>query len=427
MTTAVIGGGITGLSTAYYLTKNNKKVAVYEAEDGLGGLADSFKNKNWQWPLEKFFHHYFIGDNEVKKLAADLSLDDELFYKKVQTSVFSQGNIYPYDQLSDFLKFPHLNSFDKLRMGSVIFGLRHLPYLPVYNKVTAYKLFPKLIGDSSWNKIWKPLMDNKFDHFSEEIAFSWLWARIKKRSPKLGYFKNGTKALIDNLESEIKKKGKILTNTKITKIKKESSGWVLSSKDKQFSADKVILAVPLPSALKLIQTWKELDELQVSKWRELENIGALTLVLRLEKKFLPGDTYWLNILENNFPFLVIVEQTNFINTEKYGQENIVYIGGYYAKEDKIFNQDSEEVLSKFSPFLRRLNPSFENFMIDYHLFKYKNAQPVTPVNYAKFKPDITLIPDQLYWATANHIFPWDRGLNYSIKLGKNTAEKVLNE
>jgi protoporphyrinogen oxidase len=421
MSIAIIGGGITGLSAAYQLTKNNEEIVLYEAEENLGGLTASFKAKNWQWPLENFFHHYFIDDNEVKELAADLNLVDNLFYEKVQTSLFSQGAIYPYDQLSDFLKFPHLNYFDKFRMGSVIFGLRHLPYLPIYNKTSAYKLFPKLIGDTSWNTIWKPLMDGKFGHLSDQIAFSWLWARIKKRSPKLGYFKNGTKVLIDNLEKEIKKKGKIFTNTQITKIKKEHNSWVLSSKDKQFSADKVILALPLPSALKLIQTWKELNDLQVAEWRELNNIGALTLVLRLKKSFLPGETYWLNILEKDFPFLVIVEQTNFIDKQKYGGENIVYIGGYYEKENEIFNQDKEKILNKFSPFLRRLNPSFENFLIDYKLFKYKNAQPVIPVNYAKIKPDITLIPGQLYWATANHIFPWDRGLNYSIKLGKKTA------
>ncbi len=426
MSIAVVGGGITGLTTAYFLTEQKEKVTLYEANEKLGGLAKSFKDKNWDWALEEYFHHYFVTDSYVKNLAEELKISDKLFYKKAQTSVFSQGNIYPFDQAGEFLKYPHLNYFNKLRMGIIIFFLRSFPYLPLYDKFSASKLFPKLVGEKGWQLIWKPLMEGKFHNSIDQVSFSWLWARIKKRSARLGYFKGGTKILIDKLADEIKKNNQIATNYKIDKIKKDEHKWILVSGKKEVSADKIVLAVPLPQALKLIQNWKELDNNQVAEWRKLKNIGALTLVLRLEKKLLPGSSYWLNILEEEFPFLVVVEQTNFIDPSHYGNENVAYVGGYYPSNASIFNQDKEKILSKFSPYLRRLNPSFENYLIDYQVNKYLNAQPVVPTNYSSIKPGLSLITDQIYWATPNHIFPWDRGLNYSIKLGKEAARVVLN-
>ncbi len=427
MSIAIVGGGITGLTAAYYLFKNNKSFQIFEATEKIGGLVSSFKEDNWNWWLEKYFHHYFTSDKEVRKLAKELDLEDKLLFKKVQTSLYYQGNIYPFDQPNDLLKFPYLDYFNKLRMGGVMLGLRNLPYLSFFDKFSAAGLFPKLIGSQSWQLIWQPLMKNKFGDIWDEVNFTWLWARLKKRSARLGYFQGGSEELILKLKELVEEKNKILTKTRIEKIKRENGQWYLYSQDKEFTAQKVILAMPMPAALKLIQTWKELDTDRVSRWRDLKNIGALTLVLRLKKKFLPGDTYWLNILEENFPFVVIVEQTNFFNSKHYGGENLIYVGGYYPKNNSIFNQDKKQVFKNFSPYLRRLNPSFENYLIDYRLFKYQNAQPIIPQNYSQLKPEIELIPQQLYWATSNHIFPWDRGVNYSIKLGEQVAGTVLSK
>ena len=41
----VIGGGITGLSTAWKLSENGYKVSVIESEKSFGELAKTIKNK----------------------------------------------------------------------------------------------------------------------------------------------------------------------------------------------------------------------------------------------------------------------------------------------------------------------------------------------------------------------------------------------
>lgn len=422
MKVAIIGGGITGLTVAYELVKQGKEVVLYEKDDQIGGLVRSYKKDDWSWPVENFFHHYFTQDKELKEFLSDLGLENKLFYQSAETSVYTNGEIYPFDNPVDYLSFPYLNIFSKLRMGSVIFLMRLLPYSPIFNQVSAKDFFPKLIGKQAWETVWQPLMQGKFSDREEDVAFSWLWARIKARSVKLGYLKGGSQILIEKLIKELKKQSvPINTNQRVTQIKRKEKKWQIKTNKLTNLVDKVVLAVPMPEALSIINQTKSISGQKKAKYRNMENIASMVLVLRLKKRFLPDDSYWLNILDQQFPFVALVEHTNFIDPDNYGGEHLVYAGGYYKQENSILKYNRQKIFKEFSPFLRRLNPSFENFLIDFDVFKYLWAQPVIEVNYPQKKPDYELLPGQIYWATANHIFPWDRGLNNSIKMGREIS------
>jgi len=423
MKIGIVGGGITGLVAADELTKKGHRVLLFEAKDCLGGLARSFQKQNWQWPLEVFFHHFFSGDNEVKKLIRDLGLKDKLFYKKPKTSVYFQGSIYQFDSPGSILKFPHLSWTDKAKMGSSIFFLRSLPFLPIFEEFSAVDIFPKLIGSSAWETIWQPLIEGKFGDLSNEVSFSWLWARLKKRSQRLGYLAGGCEQIITALEKRIKKSaGKILLGSRVLEVNRRRGGWELRTAGKNYLVKKIILALPFPAAVDLVKP--HVSEEKLRTWQKLKSIGALTMILRLKRKFLPGDTYWLNILEREFPFIVLVEHTNFVEPGHYGGEFLVYVGGYYPSNNSIFNWNKKRVLNHFAPYLRRINPSFEKFLIDSEVFSSLLAQPIIPKNYSRISPSFELLSGEIYWATANHIYPWDRGVNFAIKSAKKLAGLV---
>lgn len=425
MKIAVAGAGITGLTAAYELAKRGEEVFLFEKEAEVGGLAKSFKKENWDWPVESFFHHYFTQDRQLKAFLTELGLRKKLFYQPGKTSVYTNGQIYPFDNSIDYLKFPDLNLFSKFRMGSVIFLIRLLPYLSIYHHFSAKTFFSKLIGNQAWQTIWQPLMEGKFGKYQNQVSFSWLWARIKARSVKLGYLSGGTQVLIDKLLSELNQRGvEIFTNQEVTEIKRKKRQWQIKTNKTAKQFDKVVLTMPLPQALSIVDQSEAISKQKKAKYRNLKNITSLVLILRLKKKFLPDDTYWLNILDKQFPFVALVEHTNFISPQKYGGEHLVYAGGYYQQESKILKQKDEEIFNRFSPFLRRLNPSFENFLVGYDIFKCPGAQPVIEVNYPQKKPEYELLPGQIFWGTANHIFPWDRGLNNSIKMGREIAHLV---
>jgi len=419
MTIGIIGAGITGLTAAYELTKKGHKVLVFEKEKEIGGLAQTFGKPGWDWPLEIFFHHYFTGDKDLFSLLSDLNLSDKLFFKPVKTSVLTRGRIFPYDNLSDFLRFPYLSFFQKLHLGAGIFWLKTLPFFSSWEKYTAANFGPKLMGKAGWETIWQPLMAGKFGPLWEKVAFFWLWSRIKVRSKNLAYLSGSSKTLIDALVKKISQKGKIFLETAVLSISQKENKWLIKTKKDEYLCDKVIVAASLPAALNLVSPFLSQDKLKV--YQNLESISALNLVLRLKRKFLPDNTYWLNILEKDFPFIALVEQTNFIAEKYYHNEFIVYCGGYYPSDSEILTFNKQKVFNTFASSLRHISPSFDQFLIGFEVFSKPFAQPIIPPSYSNIKPNLEIVPGQLFWATANHIYPFDRGVNFSIKLGKEIS------
>ena len=134
----------------------------------------------------------------------------------------------------------------------------------------------------------------------------------------------------------------------------------------------------------------------------------------------------MNINEKQFPFIAVVEQTNFINKKNYNQENVLYLGGYYPKTHPFFKKTKEQLWKEFLPFVKKINPkfNFEKNLIDSFLFKNLNAQPIiTPVYYQNLKK-LEKQKGKVVVANMQLIYPYDRGINYAIQMGKRAAEKI---
>ena len=139
MKIAVIGAGFTGLSSAYELVNKNHKVTVFEKDENPGGLAIGYKEKNWDWSLEKHYHHWFTNDNSVLDLAKKINY--EVIIKRPKTSVFVKNKIYQLDSPISVLKFPLLSFFERLRMSAVIGFLKYDPFWKNLEKYRASQFF----------------------------------------------------------------------------------------------------------------------------------------------------------------------------------------------------------------------------------------------------------------------------------------------
>ena len=426
MKIAVIGAGFTGLSAAFELSKNGHEVIVFEKNHYPGGLAVGFKEKPWKWSLEKHYHHLFTNDKEILKLAKEIN--HPLILKRPKTAIYINKNTYQLDSPFNMLNFPLLNILERLRMGFSIAFFRFFPFWKPLEKYNAVKLLPKIMGKKGYKIIWEPLFLNKFGKYANNISLAWFWARIVKRTPSLYYPFGGFSELANSITKKIiSNGGKIYFDTEIIKISSRKAPNVEYKKNSQTKLlsenfDKIIITVPSYAFLKITP---DLPQNYKNELLKLKSLGATNLILRLKKPFFKDHTYWLNICNKNNPVMAIVEHTNLIGKENYNNEHIIYLGNYKSREDSFFSLNKEEMLSLFDPFLKTINPAYHKNIIGIELFKDPFAQPIIPINYSKLVPQRETPLKNVYLANIDQVYPWDRGTNYAIELGKIAAEAIF--
>jgi len=397
---------------------------VFESETYPGGLAVGFKEDKWKWSLERHYHHWFESDWSVRNLAKEVG--HEVLFIRPKTSTFIGGETYQLDSPMSLLTFPKIKFSDRLRTGVVLALLKLTNRWKPLEKVTSENFLRRYMGESSWEVIWKPLFEGKFQDYYTSIPASWFWARIKKRSASLGYPVGGFLSFAKSLEKNIRKLGgKIYYKKKVESISEKEGKILLKVSGKIYSFDKVICTLPSHPFVKIT---KGLQQDYIDGLLDMKSIGAVNLVLSLKNKFLEDGTYWLNINQSKFPFLAVVEHTNFMDKKFYNNEHLLYIGNYLPHEHGYFVKTEIELLKEFYPYLKTINPKFtEDWINRAFIFKAPFAQPIIPLNYSRVLPPFETPIKNLYLCNIQQVYPWDRGTNYAVENGEAVARLVLGE
>jgi len=411
MLIAIIGAGFTGLTAAFRLSQKGHQVTVFEKEKNAGGLAGGFKEANWSWSLDFFYRHLFTNDSAAKKLLKEIRI--KILWSKPKSSILKDKKIYRFDSPVSILSFPHFSLPDKIRTGLVSLYLKLNSHWEPFEKIIASNWLKKFYGEKVYQIVWAPLLKGKFGQWAEKIPMTWFWARVKKRTNCLGYPQGGFQFLADKLVEMIKKNGGQFYFQKEIKSFQELEG----------KFDKIIFTIPISVFLKIMK--EKLSQDYQKKLVQLKMTGTLNLVLALKEKFLKDGTYWLNINQKGFPFVAIVDHSNFINPIFYGSNHFLYIGGYYSPNHPFFKMSKENILKEFLPFLKKINPDFKsNWIKKEYFFTNLYTQPLFSLNYSKIIPPLKTPLKNVFLATMQQVYPWDRGVNYAIEMGERVAKLV---
>ncbi len=422
MKIAIIGGGFTGLTAAYELTKLGHTITVFERDTVLGGLALGWKETSWDWYLEKAYHHLFTNDDAIIGLIKDLGIGNNLIIKRPITANFYQGQMHQFDSATHLLRFPHLSLVDKVRTGALVAFCKAWPFWQPLEKITAKQFATHVGGKKAWTVVWEPLMTGKFSHLDGSIAASWLWARIHKRTPSLAYIEGGFQTVIAHLaDACIAKGADIQTEASVQSIKSVSGGSVsVQVNGKHHEFDRVLLTVPTPIALNLLP---KLPPSYTKPLLSIPHLHAQVMVLETDKPILDA-VYWLSITDRSFPFLAVVAHTNFMNKKHYGGRHLTYVGNYLPPGHPYLTMTKGQLQKLFTPFVHKLNPTGTYKILATHLFTAPFAQPVHLRNYSHVAPTFVTPVPGVYLANMDSIYPWDRGTNYAVELGQNAAQTL---
>ena len=157
----------------------------------------------------------------------------------------------------------------------------------------------------------------------------------------------------------------------------------------------------------------------------LRSMGAVVMVMALDRQL--TKYYWHNLpKEDGFPFLALVEHTNFVSPEHFGGNHIVYCGDYLQPDHEYFELTKEELFDRFLPAIPRFNPDFElGWVKQTWLFRSRYAQPVPFVNHSQVIPNVKTPVPGLWLASMSQVYPWDRGTNYAIEMGRRVARELV--
>ena len=430
MKVAIVGSGPAGLAAAYDLTRTGHTVTVFEAGSEVGGLAAGFQAPGWDWKLEKYYHHWFQTDLSILGLIAELGWSDQVLFPRPYTVIYHQGRFYPFDAYGTALSFSltHFPLPDVVRYGLVWLYLKLTNRWQPLEKVTAAEWMRKWCGPRVYEAMWKPLLVSKFGEENLDVVnMAWLWARIKARTTRLGTFVGGFQTFLDKLAGVVQAQGAVLRlNCPVSGIQLAEGGGKLVV-ESPLGRDTYDAVLSTSSPALMARLAPDLPAEYSEKLRSLRSMGAVVIVLALDRPL--TKYYWHNLpKEAGFPFLALVEHTNYVSPEHFGGDHLVYCGDYLDPGHEYFKLSQEELLERFLPALRRFNPLFDrSWLKDSWLFRTPYAQPIPPLNHSQNIPPIRTPLPGLYFASMSQVYPWDRGTNFAVEIGRKAARMVMED
>ena len=431
----IIGGGLTGITTAYRLIQQGHKVTIFEASDYLGGLAAGFELAGHR--VEHAYHFLYKTDEYILGLVKELGLEDKLTFHKSSVSTYYGDTLYPMETPIDLIRFKPISFIDRIRAGVTVLYLQRVKNWRKLENITALEWLRKYAGRSVSDVIWEPLLRGKFDRYFDKVTMSWLWGRVLQRvdsrdaklgGEALGYFKGGFRTIIDALVTPITAAGAdIRLGTPVSKLTHNPvTGQVtVTTANGEDAFDRVLATVPSHVLAKMIAGYEAEAPEYFKKLRSIDYLDAVVQVFATKQKF--TKYYWHNINTPNSTFVVFLSLTNLVGSERFDGLNIYYIGDYVPPEHEYMSAEKDQLKKRWYGELKKIFPEFdETQVVDDALFKMRNAQHIVDIGYEQNKlvPYETPCPGVLM-CNFSQIYPMDRGTNYAVRDGNTMAEKIL--
>jgi protoporphyrinogen oxidase len=429
---AVVGGGFGGLTAAMMLARAGRRVVLVESDSTLGGLAGTFEFGDGV-AVEKFYHHWFTNDLYVPQLVSLLGLSDELVTMSSRTGMYLNGRIWSLSSPLDLMRFTALSPRDRLRLGLATLRVRRVEDWRAIEHLSIPEWLEPLCGPRAYEQVWEPLVRAKFAKYADDVSAVWMWKKLVLRGSTRGkgggeqlvYFRGGFGRLAAAVGADIEKHGgEIRLGTSATAVTTNGTRITgLQTSTGPVAADSYLFTPSLSIVADVLGDAGPPEWL--GRLRRVNYLGNICLVLRLSRSL--SETYWLNVNDPGFPFVGVIEHTNFDTPELYGGDRIVYLSRYLDVDDPVWTMDDSEYFEYALDYVRQMFPRFErDWVVDYRTWRARYAQPVTERGYSSYVPPTTTPWANATISTMAHVYPEDRGTNYAIRDGMAAAQHILD-
>lgn len=265
----VIGGGISGITFAHYLSQKEKNVLLLEKNEELGGQIHSstYVDDASFW-FELGAHTCYNSYTHLLDIVEDLGLEDEL-------QVLDKGSYVIY-------KEKIVSPMEELSLIPLIFNGIKLFFSSRESK-TVKKYFKPIVGSKNYDhlfrRMFRAVISQEADDYPAEMFLKRRNGRYKQFPKKIS-FKGGLQKFIKHIAD--RSTFDVKTKTEILSIEKNDDYYKLTSVDGKVFQAKSIAVATLPSiASKLLKRINiDISELLTS----IESIESESINIVVDKK-----------------------------------------------------------------------------------------------------------------------------------------------
>jgi len=403
----IVGGGLLGMTIAYRLAKAGVRVTVYERGERLGGLAGTTVLGGRR--VDRYYHAVLPTDNRVRALAAEVGLGDEHFrFRRLGVGFYHDARLASMSTPRELATFPGLRGRDRLRLAAFVARCRITHDAAGLEDTTLEDWVRRTAGNELWERLWRPLLESKFDGRYDDLPATYLWSRMRRTAGTrdragrevMGWITGGYETLLERMAGAIRARGgDVRTSTRVHAVPAlggRALGVVL---ERGLRTHDRVVTTQLRPVLDRILDPALAASLGADPNRYL---GVVCLVARVRRSVSPF--YALNITDRRVPLTSIVETTHVVDPDHVGG-HLIYVPRYVDPSSADLERPADEIRREYLGHVRTIFPRFrEEDVIAGEVARARVAEPVHRVGVAPRTADLFPAPG-LVVASAAHVYP----------------------
>ena len=423
---AVLGGGIGGLASAYFLAKAGHRPVVFESSTQLGGLGTHFEHHGVT--LDRYYHVILDSDAELIGLIGELGLADQLHWSETGMGFLVDGRLYGFNSPLDLLRFGALGLPDRLRTGLGALYITKLKRRGVdLDEVRAVDWLRRLFGPRVFERIWDPLLRAKFGDRRDGLPAYWVWNTLNREKDGgqevKGSLRCGYRGLADALHDALIARGaEVRVRCPVNAIAESADGVRVTTGGGTERFDAIVSTLPLPLLSRVAQgalgAAVPLPELAYQGV-----VNALVVSRSRLERF-----YWTAVVDSRFPFQGVVETTHVIKPEWIGGRHLYYLMNYCDAGSELYNRSDDVIAGQATAGLATLYPRFQRDDVEaVYVFRAPHVEPAWTLGYLRRRPAARVGASRLYLCTTAQAYPRVTAWNTSVALAAETVTSLLDD